>query len=130
MTEKSSDPITVTLFVGKNTPLKRYVAYFGKSLIIVPPDDKKTTDIVLCHSLGIVQALKSDAKYIIAMDPTVISDDKRVINWIPIVRQYPVEMGNVIQYEMPVDMKERAHYPYESKVIRDKIIKYIQSLKK
>lgn len=116
--------ITVTLFPGKNTPFKRYISYFRKHLNIISPDEKETTDIVLCHSLGIIDALKSNTKYIIAMDPTILSDDQRVINWIPSNRQYPTEIVNIIKY----NMKERAHYPYESKVIRDKIIKYIESL--
>jgi hypothetical protein len=118
--------IPVHFFRGKNTPLKRYKSYFKGKLNI----DSSDSDIALCHSLGIVDALKSDAKYIIAMDPTIISDDARVYNWIPNSRECSDELTNVYRYKMSKGMEDQSHYPYKTANIRDKIVEQITNLSK
>jgi len=127
--------IAVRFFCGKDTQLKRYESYFRNKLTLLNANG--SSDIAICHSLGIKEALKSNAKYIIAMDPTIISDDKRVYNWLPESRVS--QLSNVQYYKMSnpsktglatQGMEERSHYPYESKPVRDKIVKLVQNLHK
>jgi hypothetical protein len=120
--------ISVVCFCGKNTPLKRYKSYFDKFLELLPADC--SSEIVLCHSLGIEAAIKSNAKYIVALDPTKIYDDPRVHNWLPDSRDCSSEITNVTRYTMPKGMEERRHYPYEASNIRDKIVSQIQAFYK
>ena len=95
------------LFCGNNTPVKRYIAHFKGKLDLVENSltSKNETCVALCHSLGIVEALESNVKYIVAMDPTILSDDTRVANWVPI-HKLPTKLGNVISYAMPKGMEE------------------------
>jgi hypothetical protein len=122
MTEQKE--IQVHFFCGKDTPLKRYKSYFKNKLNI----DSSDSTIALCHSLGIIDALKSDAKYIIAMDPTIISADERVYNWLPESRECSDKLTNIFRYKMPEGMEDQNHYPYKAANIRDKIVEQMINL--
>lgn len=79
---------------------KRYTSYFPKLDLTL-----KHSQIALCHSSGIRSALLSNAKYIIAMDPS----------------EFPTNMPNIYiwvrqgrEKEIPHSVhKEQTHYPYE-----------------
>lgn len=110
--------ISVQIFPGRDTPVKRYKAYFPKINLITTE-----CDIALCHSRGIEQALKSNAKFIIAMDPSEfpINCEKCFI-WSRKGRDIPDQVLNLKEYS------EQTHYPYQVRRIRNEIVELIQSL--
>lgn len=137
---KKTQKIQVQLYCGNNTPFKRYVPYFVKTdielLPAVAPSSSKSFEIVLCHSLGIEHALRTSAKFIVAMDPSKIDPhDKRVFYWLSRqhswFRLHPdviqaIRPANLWIYDMP-DLNE-SHHPYKNAAIRNAIVKQICQL--
>jgi hypothetical protein len=109
----------VCVFPGRGMHLKHYVSYFTD---IEWVNDADEADIVLCHSLGIVEAMLTHDKIVIAMDPTYFPNNANNVHiWTNKRRlsEIPDTVVNVHLYE------EDTHYPYQIAKIRNDIMNFI-----
>lgn len=112
----------VPIFPGRNCAIKRYASYFPAfELVRGNKDDDMSGQVVMCHSAGIEEALKSNAAYIVALDPSRVPDDPRVHAWIRSGREYDASTSAVV-----VEYFEQTHYPYQNKALRDAIVRKVR----
>ncbi len=120
------NPTKVLFFPGKNMALKRYKNYFRDVTLITDKSDD--CNVIVCHSLGIDDAIKIPNLPIIAIDPSSIPDESHSQNrpiyvWIRAGREYN-KLSDTSNHNITIiEYKEQTHYPYELAKIRDDIIK-------
>lgn len=105
--------LRVLLLPGRDTPAKRYRAYFSVLLLDACPDPH----VILCHSRGIDAALAHPSGApIVAMDPSDFPvNEPRVTVFARRGRVAPEGSLNIHWYD------EQTHHPYKVKRIRDAI---------
>jgi hypothetical protein len=123
------------IFPGKNTPLKRYRPYFpGYALREIKEGDNP--DVVLCHSWGIIDALKYCNEHnirprIVSMDGSnltgkgVSAKGFYIFSFRSHSRTTEDDNGfyrEQYYYDLPEDVR---HYPYMNREIRNRILKLL-----
>lgn len=113
----------VLFYPGRNKPLKSYQAYFN-DIILTTNVDESTSDVVLCHSRGIVDALKHSNKHIIAMDPSSCDLDNVPKNTFITVflQEHRKSEFKTGERKTFIYYQEDTHYPYMVKTLRNKIM--------
>lgn len=117
--------INIWLFPGKGLYPKHYQSYFPQSNLIVSKLQPPNTNIILCHSKGIHDAILANANLdlsIIAIDPSTFPDDPNITYFTHKDRIHEITNINQVIIYQPA-----THYPHTVKSIRDQIWKTITS---
>jgi hypothetical protein len=111
--------VNIWLFPGKGLFPKHYQSYFPLANFIVSKNQPPNTNIILCHSKGIHNAIIANSNLnlpIIALDTSTFPDIPNITYFTHKNRIH--EIPNINQ---AIIYKPSTHYPHHIKHIRDKI---------